>query len=389
MKYPPAVRTGLDRLVTEFRDRLVGRRIGLLAHHASFTTDQRFAAHAINHAGGTVTRFFGPEHGLWGTAQDMIAVAGTHDPWTGLPLVSLYGDEEGSLRPRPEALAGLDLLVIDLQDVGARYYTYAATAAMAAEVAQSIDLEVLVLDRPNPIGGRVEGNVLQPEMHSFVGMYDVPQRHGLSFGELVSLYSGGACEVIPMTGYRRDMWYDDTGLPWIPPSPNMPTLTTATIYPGMCLIEGTNLSEGRGTTTPFELVGAPFIDPFRFADALNALDLAGVRFRPHVFKPMFQKHAGSACGGVQIVVTDRGVLRPLRLGIAVLSVAFRLYPKDAAWRSEVYEFIGDRLAIDLLFGAPGIRERIEVGDDPNSIADTFLNDEAAFVERRKRWLIHV
>ncbi|MFT5433738.1 MAG: hypothetical protein ACI9OJ_004446, partial [Myxococcota bacterium] len=241
----------------------------------------------------------------------------------------------------------------------------------------------------NPIGGRVEGNVLQPEMHSFVGMYDVPQRHGLSFGELVSLYSGGACEVIPMTGYRRDMWYDDTGLPWIPPSPNMPTLTTATIYPGMCLIEGTNLSEGRGTTTPFELVGAPFIDPFRFADALNALDLAGVRFRPHVFKPMFQKHAGSACGGVQIVVTDRGVLRPLRLGIAVLSVAFRLYPKDAAWRSEVYEFIGDRLAIDLLFGAPGIRERIEVGDDPNSIADTFLNDEAAFVERRKRWLIHV
>ncbi len=384
-----SVRTGLDRLISEDAGRIRGRRIGLLGHHASFTSDLVFAVDALQTAGADVVRLLGPEHGPWGTAQDMIPVAGGRDRWTGLPMVSLYGADKASLRPQPEALLGLDAVVIDLMDVGARYYTYAATAAMLCEAADKLGIEAIVCDRPNPIGGvTVEGNVVEPALRSFVGAYSAPQRHGLTFAELVRTYTEGLGTVVPMTGWRRDMWFDDTGLPWIPPSPNMPTLTTAAIYPGLCLIEGTLLSEGRGTTTPFELVGAPFIDPFRLAEVLAARDLPGVAFRPHVFEPTFQKHAGAACGGVQIVVHDARAVRPVHLGLTLICEIARQWPDDFGWRTEVYEFEADRLAIDLLLGQAGLRERIEAGESADEITAGWPAHEQAFRDRREQWLLY-
>ena len=360
-----------------------------MGHHASFTADLVFAVDALRSVGADVVRLLGPEHGLWGTAQDMIPVDGGRDRWTGLPMVSLYGHDKASLRPDPGALDGLDALVIDLQDVGSRYYTYAATAALACEVCAEVSVDAIVCDRPNPIGGlAVEGNIVEPGLRSFVGMYDAPQRHGLSFAELVRTYTGGLGTVVPMEGWTRGMWFDDTGLPWIPPSPNMPTLTTAAVYPGLCLIEGTNLSEGRGTTTPFELIGAPYIDPFQLAKALTALELPGVAFRPHVFEPTFQKHARVPIGGVQILVQNRDTMKPLHTGISILCVMQRLYPADFAWRTEVYEFEADRLAIDLLLGETGLRERIEAGEDADAIMAGFPAYEAAFEGRRQEWLLY-
>ena len=365
------VRVGLEVLTADRPELVRGRRVGVLCHHASFTSDLVFAVDALRGAGAVVDRLLGPEHGPWGTAQDMIAVDGGHDPYTDLPLVSLYGSSHDTLRPTADALVGLDALVIDLQDIGARYYTYAATAAMAAEVAHAAGIEAIVCDRPNPLGGAVEGNTVVPELFSFVGQYPAPQRHGLTLAELVGQYVGDVATVMEMEGWRRSMWFDQTGLPWIPPSPNMPTLDTATIYPGLCLIEGATLSEGRGTTTPFELIGAPFIDPFALARELNGRELAGVRFRPHVFLPTFQKHAGATCGGVQIMVTDRQQLRSVQLGIAVLCAIHKLWPDELTWRTEAYEFVTDRLAIDLLLGVPGLREQIEAGEDERAICAHF------------------
>ncbi|MFT7625705.1 MAG: hypothetical protein ACI9WU_004896 [Myxococcota bacterium] len=365
-----------------------GRRVGLLAHHASFTADLRFAVEALQSAGANVVRLLGPEHGLWGAAQDMIPVDGGVDRWTGLPVVSLYGHDQLSLRPDPMVLDGLDVLVCDLQDVGARYYTYAATAAMTCEVAAEIGLEVLVCDRPNPIGGAIEGNTVQPELFSFVGQYPAPQRHGLTIAELVRTYTGGLGTPIPMEGYRRGMWFDETGLPWIPPSPNMPTLGAATVYPGMCKLEGCTLSEGRGSTTPFELFGAPWIDPFRLAGALRDSGLEGVAFRPHVFEPTFQKHAREACGGVQIIVTQREALRPVRLGIEILCTLQRLWPEKLAWRTEVYEFEHNRLAIDLLLGVAGRREALEAGASVDELTADFAQYEAAWREQSQPWRLY-
>ena len=385
------VTTGLERLCGDLAERVRGRRVGVLCHHASVTAKLAFAVDALRKAGARVVRLLGPEHGPWGTAQDMVAVASGKDRWTGLDLVSLYGDHEGSLAPDESALAGLDVLVIDLQDVGARYYTYAETAARAVLAAARAGIEALVCDRPNPLGGAsIEGNLLRDECTSFVGMHPVPQRHGLSFGELVKSYVEPECavEVIPMQGWRRDMWFDQTGLPWIPPSPNMPTLTTALVYPGLCLLEGTNVSEGRGTTTPFEVFGAPFVDPFRLARSLSRLDLPGVAFRPHVFQPTFQKYVGQACGGVQIVVTDRDLARPVRLGIAILCTLRSLWPDEVRWRTESYEFVSERPAIDLLLGDPRLRERIDAGASVAEVTEGFAADEATFADLREAWLIH-
>ncbi len=380
------VRTGLERLCDEQSHRLRGRKVGLLGHHASFTADLVFASDALTRAGAQVLRLLGPEHGPWGTAQDMIPVDGGHDRWTGLDLVSLYGHDKASLRPDPAALDGLDALVIDLQDVGARYYTYAATAALAVEVAHEQGVEAILCDRPNPIGGFAsEGNRVVPSLRSFVGLYDAPQRHGLSFGELVHSYTDGLGTLIPMAGWRRDMWFDDTGLPWIPPSPNMPNLATAAVYPGLCLVEGTTLSEGRGTTTPFELFGAPWVDPFRLAAALQARELPGLAFRPHVFQPTFQKHAGIACGGVKILIRDRQALQPVALGIEILCVLRALWPEHLEWRTEVYEFEQDRLAIDLLLGEHGLREAIDDGVSAQELMAGWATPAREFWERSAPW----
>lgn len=386
--------TGLDRLLAD-PQRLQGRRYGLLAHGASVTRDIRPAHRALAAStAGPPAALFGPEHGYYGIEQDMIAAASETDPWTGAPIVSLYGESEDSLRPCPCAFAGLDLLVIDLQDVGSRYYTYAATAVWAAEAALAGGCEVWVLDRPNPLGGEVvEGNLLAPDYESFVGAFHMPVRHGLTLGELVRLEGrrrgwGDGWTIWKMEGWHRGMSWAETGLPWIAPSPNMPTLATALVYPGGCLVEATELSEGRGTTRPFQLTGAPGIDPVRLADALAALGLPGVTFLPTYFRPQFQKHRGQACGGVELMVTDPAAFRSYRTGVELLMTIHRLFPEAFAWREAPYEFVADRPAIDLLTGGPEFREALEKGQDLTGWITAWAADEQAFRDERREILLY-
>jgi len=343
-------------------------RVGLVANP---TTVDRRLAHAADrmhaHPEINLHLLFGPEHGIRGAAQDMIEVGDTRDPVTGLPEVSLYGETFASLSPAPEHLGQIDVLVFDIQDVGARYYTYAATMALCMRAAEKAGVKVVVLDRPNPIGGlQIEGGGLDPGLENFCALYPVPQRHAMTVGELARLYNdtfgiGCELEVVACEGWRRDAYYDACDLPWVMPSPNMPTLDTAIVYPGMCLLEGTNLSEGRGTTRPFELFGAPFIDARQLAHELGRYDLPGVQFRPCVIEPAFHKFAGRRCGALQLHVTDRSTFHAYRTGLSVLLAVRTLWPNDFAWRTEPYEFRDDVPAIDLLTGKPAVREVIDRG----------------------------
>jgi len=364
------IHTGLDRLLASPQRlrQLRGRPYGLLAHGAAVTGDLRPGHRALAASeAGPPRALFGPEHGFYGVEQDMVPAAGGTDPWTGAPLVSLYGDDAETLRPRAEAFAGLELLIVDLQDVGSRYYTYAATAVWAAEAALAAGCEVWVLDRPNPLGGVVvEGNLPAPGYQSFVGAFRLPVRHGLTLGELVLLAArrGGwraAPEIWPLAGWSRAMLWPETGLAWIAPSPNMPAASTALIYPGGCLVEATELSEGRGTTRPFHLVGAPGLDPIALADHLDARGLPGMTFLPTYFRPQFQKHRGEVCGGVELVVTDPGRIHAYRTGVELLRAVARVAPRQLAWRRAPYEFVSDRPAIDLLTGGPACRLALEAG----------------------------
>ena len=385
---------GIDRLLAD-PARLFGRRYGLLAHGASLTRGARPIHRALAASpAGVPAALFGPEHGFYGIEQDMVGAAGGRDPWTGAPIVSLYGDTEETLRPRPEAFSGLDLLLIDLQDVGSRYYTYAVTAVWAAEAALASGCEVWILDRPNPIGGEViEGNLPQPGYESFVGAFHLPVRHGLTMGELVRLEArrrgwGDGWEIWPMEGWTRSLPWVETGLPWVAPSPNMPTLATALVYPGGCLVEATELSEGRGTTRPFQLTGAPGIDPAALADELNGRDLPGVIFVPTYFRPQFQKHRGAQCGGVELVVTDAAGFRPYRTGFELLDAARRVAPQAFAWRAAPYEFVSDRPAIDLLTGGPDARRALESGAGLAGWIASWEEDEARFREERRDILLY-
>ncbi len=391
------IRTGLDRLLAD-ASRLAGRRYGVLAHGASLTGDGRpiHLALAASPA-GPPQALFGPEHGYYGIEQDMIAAQSGSDLWTGAPIVSLYGDSESSLRPCPCAFAGLDLLLVDLLDIGTRYYTYAATAIWAAEAAMAAGCEVWVLDRPNPLGGEiVEGNLLQPGFESFVGAFRLPVRHGLTLGELFRLeavrqsWAGRQVNFTVWTveGWRRSMSWEQTALPWIAPSPNMPTTATARIYPGGCLVEATELSEGRGTTRPFQLTGAPFIEPRRLADHLNARALPGVAFVPTYFRPQFQKHRGSVCGGVELLVNEEQAFKPYRTGVELLDAIHRLWPADFAWREAPYEFVSDRPAIDLLAGGSELRTAIESGDGLADWIGSWRTDEEEFREERREILLY-
>jgi len=363
------VQTGLERIFDDdaLRNALDGRRVGWLANATAVDTDFRHGVDRSIEEGIEVVRLFGPEHGLRGGAQDMIGVDSGIDVLTGLPVVSLYGHDEESLRPDTDQLDGLDVVLIDMQDIGSRYYTYAATAALMIDACQEAGVEAWVLDRPNPIrGDRVEGNVVAPEMRSFVGMYSIATRHGMTLGELCDLLARrhgwtDALRVVEMRGWSRSQWYDETGLPWVMPSPNMPTLDTATVYPGQCLLEGTNVSEARGTTRPFELFGAPWIDAVALAGELEAAELPGVGWRAVAFEPMFQKHAGETCCGVQLHITDRDAFQPLRTSLEVLAALRRVSPDEFRWREEAYEFVSDRLAIDLLLGDPLVRHALEDG----------------------------
>jgi len=289
-------------------------------------------------------------------------------------------------------LRNVDVLFCDLFDVGCRAYTFVWTAALALEACAEHGRKFVVLDRPNPIGGiEVEGNVLDAAFRSFIGLYPVPMRHGLSFGELMTLLNrefaiGADLDVIEIEGWRREWWLDETGLPWVMPSPNMATLATATVYPGTVLIEGTNLSEGRGTTHPFELIGAPFVDAYPFAERLNAFGLAGVWFRPVWFRPVFDKWREQRCGGVQVHVTDRQCFRPLSAGLAILRTALELYPKMFRWREPPFEYEYDKLPIDILAGSDQIRRQLEAGADPGAIEAAGQPGLQAFREVRSRYL---
>jgi uncharacterized protein YbbC (DUF1343 family) len=387
------VRTGLDVLRQYNWRHRHGRRVGLVCHPASVDGHLRHAADLLAAAPGVeLAALFGPEHGFAGTAQDLIGVG--HSAEAGIRVHSLYGESVESLRPTAEQLRGLDALVIDLQDIGSRYYTFQATMLYCLEACAACGVAVVVLDRPNPLGGiAVEGSMLRAAFESFVGPHPIPTRHGLTMGELALLYRkqrvpNVELEVIACEGWQREMYFEDTGLPWVLPSPNMPTADTAFVYPGMCLLEGTNLSEGRGTTRPFKLCGAPWINPRALASRLEAEGLPGVRFRPAWFRPTFQKFAGQDCGGVQLHVTDRAHFLPVRTGLAVLAVMRELSGTRFAWRTEEYEFVSDRPAIDLLFGSNRERLALDAGVTWSDIAKAWMPEEAAFIEARREFLLY-
>jgi uncharacterized protein YbbC (DUF1343 family) len=381
--------TGLDVLISQGFDSLRGKRIGLVTHSAAVDSRFRNSVDLFHDARLDLLTVFGPEHGLHGQAQDLIGVSEEESKST-TQVVSLYGSTEASLHPTQEQLAGLDVLVIDMQDVGARFYTFQATMLYCMQVALPMGISVMVLDRPNPLGGqRIEGPTLCPGFHSFVGAYPLAVRHGMTMGELALMYRDqlqlgpGELTVVPCQGLRESDYFEATGAPWVLPSPNMPTVDTAVVYPGQCLFEGTNLSEGRGTTRPFEICGAPWIDAIRLAKEMNDQQIEGVIFRPVWFRPTFQKHAGQDCGGVQIHVIDRGIYQPVRASLALLIAMRAQNVERFAWRTEVYEFVKNPIAIDLLFGSSRERIAIENGVPWQTIAQEWEAEESAFQQLRK------
>jgi uncharacterized protein YbbC (DUF1343 family) len=394
----PHVATGLPILLHsrgEAARLRSGARIGLLAHPASIDGAARHATELLQASSHfQLVRLFAPEHGLWGHEQDMEHVRPGAAGAARVEIISLYGDDAATLRPRARDLQGLDAVVCDLQDVGSRYYTFVYTLSMMMEEAARASLPVVVLDRPNPIGGLLlEGPVLDPALASFVGRYPLPVRHGLTIGELATMFNeafGICCDlrVVPMQGWRRSMQFEQTGLPWVPPSPNMPTPTTARVYPGGCLVEGTNLSEGRGTTTPFELAGAPWLDAGRLRDTLTAQALGGVLFRSASFRPMFQKHAGRPCQGVQVIPVDEDTFRPFATFLVMLGEARKQAPLEFRWREEPYEFETTRLAIDLLLGQPTLRPMIEAGVRVSEMERSWEEGLQSFAKLRGRFLIY-
>lgn len=375
---------GLDRLpaIGPLVAKLRARRVGVLAHPASVDRRLAHVSDVLEGLGVRPAILFGPEHGYGGEAQDMVGVASAVDAQSGAPIVSLYGDRFDDLAPRPDHLAAIDVLLVDLADVGARYYTFVWTALLALRAAHRAGVEVVLLDRPNPIGGgreTVEGATQRPGYLSFVGLEPVPVRHGLTVGEVLARFAardgvplgdGGALSIVGLRGWDRAALAHAWDRPFVMPSPNMPTADTALVYPGGCLVEGTNLSEGRGTTRPFEIVGAPWIDGRRLARDLEATRLPGLVARPLSFRPTFHKHAGSTCGGVQIHVTDARAFRPVATYVALVALARAQDPERFKFRTERYEYVEDIPAFDLLTGSSDARRAIEAGEEPRAIAET-------------------
>ena len=382
---------GSDRLLAA--DRLGGRRVGVVCNPASVDASLRHVADRLmTHPSATLTAIFGPQHGFRSDVQDnMIETEHAHDEVRRVPVYSLYSETR---EPTPEMLRDVDVLVIDLQDVGVRIYTYIYTMANCLKAARKHGLKVIVCDRPNPIGGaRVEGMTLVPGFESFVGMYPIPMRHGMTIGELARLFNdefgiGADLEVIPMEGWRRDMYFDATGLTWIISSPNIPTVDTTTVYPGGVLFEGTNVSEGRGTTRPFELLGAPWIVAEPFADAMNRRQIPGVFFRPALFEPTFHKHAGKGCAGCQVHVLDRQTFRAVEAGVALLEAFRASDPDQFRWKEPPYEYEFERMPIDCLAGSSALREQIDAGVTAREIARSWEAPVAAFMKRRERFLLY-
>jgi len=352
--------TGLDRLLKDPERYLGSLSVALVTNQTGVTRSLEPALDAFHMCSEiNLVAAFGPEHGVRGDVQDALEVESGVDGYTGVPVHSLYGDH---LKPTPEALDGVDAVVFDIQDCGARFYTYVSTLTYCMEAAQENGVSLVVLDRPNPVNGlAVEGNILEPGYASFIGLHPVPIRHGLTIGELALFINRGVgCDlaVVEMRGWRRDMWYDETGQPWVQPSPNLPTLDTATVYPGTCFFEGVNASEGRGTTRPFEYLGAPWVDGRGWASALNGLGLPGVRFRACHFTPAYLRYRDERCGGVQLHVTDRDAFRPVETGLHLLRTLMDLQPDGFAFNEPTYE---ERRHFDLLAGTDRLRRSLTEG----------------------------
>jgi uncharacterized protein YbbC (DUF1343 family) len=386
-------RTGLDLVERLWPRDLRGARVGLVAHPASVNGRLEHAVDVFRRSKRfRLAALFGPQHGIYGQTQDnMVEWEGFRDPATGLPVHSLYGKVRA---PTKDMLNHIDVLAVDLQDVGSRYYTFIWTLDLCMQACRDAGKAVVVLDRPNPLGGLLtEGPVQNTGYESFVGLRPLPVRHGMTIGEMGqylgdAFYPGVHYRVVPLQGWKRAQWFDATGLPWVLPSPNMPTLETAAVYPGMCLLEGTELSEGRGTTRPFEIFGAPFIHAETLVRNLRDCRLPGVAFRPLYFQPTFQKHAGKICGGAQIHVTDRARFRPLRTGVAVLQTVHHTYPRYFTWKRPPYEYEEIKMPIDILAGTDRLRKDIESWTDLKKMEGWWNKEARVFEQTRKRYLLY-
>jgi uncharacterized protein YbbC (DUF1343 family) len=387
-------RLGIDRIEEEWPKELKGAKVALLVHQASVNSDLRYTWDVFSNFDKVkVKALLAPQHGLFGETQDnMIEWEDFRDPSTGLPVYSLYGK---SRKPLPYMLEGIDGIVVDLQDVGSRYYTYIWTLYLVMESALENGKFVVVLDRPNPIGGlEIEGPVLKEAYSSFVGLKPLPVRHGMTIGEIALLFKGEYLRdinlfVLKMENWSRNYFWEDTGLEWVNPSPNMPSEKTALLYPGICLLEATNISEGRGTTRPFEILGAPFINPYELVEALENYSLEGVYFRPLYFIPTFNKFAGEKCGGLQIHIRDKKALKPFKIGVVIIKVIKELYPDYFRWREPPYEYEFKKLPIDILAGSNHLREALDRGD-PIEEMETWwkLEGEVFNKEVRSKYLIY-
>lgn len=392
------IRLGIDRFSDHPKAYVGSEKIALLCHAASVNQNYVHLTEIVAKAGLNVLRCFGPEHGIWADAQDMEAVEGEQiEPTTQAPVTSLYGHRLEQLTPKVSELQEVDTLIIDLQDIGARYYTYIYTACLCAKICAQANTRVLILDRPNPLGGvEIEGKYTGEEYLSFVGMWPLPTRHGMTLGEVVSLINaregwGAQIDIVEVEGWRREMLLCDTHQRWVLPSPNMPSFEAMMVYPGMCLIEGTEMSEARGTTKPFEWVGAGYINPFEWTKALNELALPGIHFRALYYKPTFHKWAGDTIGGAHLHLTSPHLLNPLRMGLQLLGVTRRMYGDSLKWRSEAYEFVADRMAIDLLFGDSEARTLIDEHAQADELDEYWRRcqkEAALFAEERKPYLLY-
>lgn len=388
-----SVLTGLDVLGEEYWKRLKGQRLGLLCNQASLDNRLRPAKWVVSRVlPGHLTALFGPQHGYGQEAQDnMVETVHGRDPDLNIPLYSLYSETR---EPLPEMLAGLDTLLIDLQDVGTRVYTYAATVLNCLKAAARSGKKTLILDRPNPLGGEiVEGNLLRPEMHSFVGPFSLPMRHGLTMGEMALIFRQvcgieSEVEIVPMQGWRRGMTWQETGLRWLMPSPNMPLPETAQVYPGQVLWEGTNLSEGRGTCRPFEIFGAPFLNPRLVAERLPEAAISGFHMQEITFRPTFHKWQGETCRGFMLHIQDLHACRPYFAAVAVLQAVLKIHGEEFAWRDPPYEYEYERLPIDLILGDSRLRRSIENGEDLFEIREGWIKEHEDYLHWRRPFLLY-
>lgn len=387
------VKTGIELVTQKWPKSLAGKRVGLLCHPASVTSGYVHSADVFAKMKQIkLACFFGPQHGIRGETQaNMVEWEGFSDPKTMHPVYSLYGDHR---KPTPEMLDCMDVMAVDLQDVGARYYTYIWTMDLCMKACMELNKSVVVLDRPNPVNGiDMEGTVLDEKFFSFVGLRRMPIRHGMTIAEIANYLKGEYhktldLHIIKMEGYKRNQYFDETGLPWVMPSPNIPTLDTAVVYPGMCLLEGTNLSEGRGTTRPFEFFGAPYIDPEKLTEALNLQKIPGVHFRPAYFKPTFSKYKDKLCAGAQMHVLNRRAFKPFFTALSIIKTVRDIYKGLFEWASGPYEYERRKNPIDILCGTSRIRTLIEGGEPVKNIEKWYGTELKEFSKLRSQYLLY-